>query len=87
MKAVLVAFSGLRLCLSIAYLISKHLPMGQFPSHALEFDEVQEEIPEEGFDVGAYDGLKLNREDAESLELLSEEKATKTTEHSYFTWQ
>jgi len=53
--------------------------MGEFPpSQALEFPE---EFPEEGFDVEAYDGLELNREDAESLELLSEEEATKTTEH------
>ncbi len=60
--------------------------MGQFPSHDLEFAELPEEFPEEGFDVEAYDGLELNREDAESLELLSEEEATKN-DRAYKTWQ
>ena len=57
--------------------------MGQFPSHALEFATLPEEFPEEGFDVGAYDGLELNRGTAEDLELLCEDEATKTTEHIY----
>ena len=55
--------------------------MGQFPSHALEFATLPEEFPEEGFDVGAYDGLELNRGTAEDLELLGKEEATKTTNH------
>jgi len=55
--------------------------MGQFPSHALEFATLPEEFPEEGFDVGAYDGLELNRGTAEDLELLGKEEATKTTDH------
>ena len=54
--------------------------MGQFRSLALEFATLPEEFPEEGFDVDAYDGL-INRGNAEDLELLGEEEATKTTDH------
>jgi hypothetical protein len=55
--------------------------MGQFPSHALEFAELPEEFPEGRFDVGAYDGLEINRGNAEDLELLCDDEATKTTDH------
>ena len=60
--------------------LSGPIPMGQFPSHALEFAELPEESPEEGFDVDAYDGL-INRGNAEDLGLLCGDEATKTTDH------